>query len=72
MRDRDGDERLLPLGAMALRLGIQAKDLRQAAEAGAVPCIRIGERGLLFDPEALLRVLEQRAREQAKAAGEES
>jgi hypothetical protein len=41
---------LLPLGAMAARLGIQPRDLREAAEAGAVPCVRLGQRGLMFDP----------------------
>jgi hypothetical protein len=57
----DNGERLLPLGAMASHLGIQPKDLRQAAESGTVPCVRVGERGLLFDPKAVEHVLAERA-----------
>jgi len=51
------ERRLLPLGAMASELGIQAKDLRQAALAGTIPCVRVGERGLMFDSDAVERAL---------------
>jgi hypothetical protein len=64
--------RLLPLGAMASQLGIQAKDLRQAAEAGTIPCVRVGERGLMFDPviveQALLDQASSRSREEVHDA----
>ncbi len=52
---------LLPLGAMASRLGIQPRDLREAAEAGAVPCVRLGQRGLMFDPSTVEQCLIDRA-----------
>lgn len=51
---------LLPLGAMAAVLGIAAGDLRAAADAGELPCIRLGKRALLFDPELTARLLRER------------
>lgn len=56
--------RLVPLGILASDLGLQAKALRESAERGEIPCVRVGERGLLFDRELVERVL------LARAAGE--
>lgn len=52
---------LLDLGAMASRLRVQPQDLRAEAEANTLPHVRVGKRGLLFDPEAVERVLAERA-----------
>lgn len=52
---------LLPLGAMAARLGVQPRDLREAAENGSVPCVRLGQRGLMFDPQRVESHLVERA-----------
>jgi len=52
---------LLPLPTLAARLGLRPKDVRLAAEHGDIPCIRVGERGLLFDMEAAERALLKRA-----------
>jgi hypothetical protein len=54
-------KKLLPLGPMAARLGIQSKDLRTEAENGAIPCVHVGDRALLFDPLEVERVLVERA-----------
>lgn len=53
--------RLLPLSSLAAVLGIRPSDLRAAAERGEVPCVRVGERGLLFDRELVERELLRRA-----------
>lgn len=52
--------RLLPVGPMARLLRVPVKWLRQEAEAGRVPCLKAGN-ALLFDPEAVERVLLERA-----------
>lgn len=59
--ERDG-EALLALRPMAMRLGIHPRELRTEAEGGGVPCVRVGSRGLLFDPELVLASLARRAR----------
>ena len=56
---------LVPVGVMAARLGVRPQDLRAEAEAGTIPHVRLGTRGLLFDPERVLAVLAERAREAA-------
>lgn len=53
--------RLIPLGAMAFRLGIAARNLRAEAREGRVPCIRVGKDGLLFDPRSVEAALLVRA-----------
>lgn len=60
---------LLPLRAMALRLGIHPRELRAEADRGGVPFVRVGSRGLLFDAELVLAHL--RARAQPSQTGEE-
>jgi len=52
---------LLPIGAMARRLGVTAKWLRNEAEAGRIPHLAAGRR-LLFDAETVERLLTERAR----------
>ena len=52
---------LLPLGPMARRLRVPVAWLRAEAEAGRVPHLTAGAR-LLFDPDAVKRVLAERAR----------
>jgi hypothetical protein len=53
---------ILSLGRMARRLGVAQTWLRSEAEAGRVPCVRAGKR-YLFAPEAVERVLSDRAAE---------
>ena len=55
------NSKLIPLGEMAFRLGLQAKALREEAMRGGVPSVRVGERGLLFDEEAVQTALRARA-----------
>lgn len=47
---------LLSLGRMARRLGVTRRWLRDAAEAGQVPCLRAGTR-LLFAPPAVIETV---------------
>ena len=56
------DLKLYPLNAMAHRLRVTTKWLREEAEAGRVPCLRAGDR-LLFHPPTVLLVLVARAAE---------
>ena len=51
---------LLQTGPMARRLRVPVRWLRSEAEAGRIPHIK-AERVLLFDPEAVERVLLERA-----------
>jgi hypothetical protein len=52
--------RLLPVGPMARQLRVPVRWLRAEAEAGRIPHIK-AERVLLFDPDAVERVLVERA-----------
>ena len=52
---------LVPLATMARRLRIPMNWLRAECEAGRLPHLRAG-RAILFDPEAVDRVLAERAR----------
>jgi hypothetical protein len=54
------DPRLVPLGVMAADLGVSPSDLRREALAGRVPCVKVGNRGLLFDRELVHRALLER------------
>lgn len=51
---------VLPLAKMARRLRVTAAWLKSEAEARRVPCLPAG-RGFLFNPEAVERVLAERA-----------
>lgn len=53
---------LLPLGAMATVLGVQPRELRHEAEAGRVPCVKIGLKCLLFDAQVVIETLLKKAR----------
>lgn len=53
---------------MAGRIGVPPKELRSEAEAGTIPHVRVGERGLLFDPVAVMAALEARAKKSAEAS----
>ena len=55
------DNVLLDLGAMASRLRVQPQDLRAEAEANTLPHVRVGKRGLLFNPEQVMAALDVRA-----------
>ncbi|MGK0482455.1 MAG: hypothetical protein ACJAQ3_002435 [Planctomycetota bacterium] len=57
--------RLLPASSLAAVLGIRAADLREAADRGEIPFVRVGRDGRLFDRCAVERVL------LARAAGDE-
>lgn len=48
----------LPLMARRLRIPMQA--LRAAAEAGDIPCVRVGG-ALMFEPAAVEKVIAERA-----------
>ena len=52
---------LLPLGTMAVMVGVTHKWLRQEAEAGRIPCLNANGR-LLFDEATVHRLLLDRAR----------
>lgn len=54
--------RLIPAGLMALRARVPAPWLKAEVEAGRLPALRAGSR-LLFDPEIVIPLLEERARE---------
>lgn len=68
----EDDHSPLTLAEMARWLRVPQKWLRQEAEAGNIPHLRAGSR-LLFDPEAVERVIRDRLREaEAKLAAEGS
>jgi len=50
------------LAEMAQRLRVHPGDLRREVEAGGLPAVRIGTKGLLFDPARVCLALRQRAR----------
>jgi hypothetical protein len=58
---------LLPLNRMARRLRVTTAWLRDEANAGRVPCLRAGTR-YLFAPEAVERVLAERAANEKAAS----
>jgi len=60
-------ESFLPLRRAAVRLGVPAAWLRAEAEAGRVPHLRVGRR-LLVNPQAVERVLLERARQAGEKA----
>jgi hypothetical protein len=55
----------IPLHALSRRLGLPAAWIKAEAEAGRIPSLRAGRR-LMFNPDAVERILIERA----KAAGE--
>lgn len=61
------DSQLIPLGVMAAILGISARDLRVEANAGRLPHVRVGDKGLLFDRQRVEGCLVGRAREDASS-----
>ena len=68
MRPMSNKIELLPIGAMARRLGVPPKELRREAEAGTIPCTRVGA-AMLFNPKAVERVLLERAAKGQDAQG---
>jgi 2,4-dienoyl-CoA reductase-like NADH-dependent reductase (Old Yellow Enzyme family) len=58
---------LVPLAEMAGQLRLHPQDLRREVENGRLPAVQVGTKGLLFDPEIVLSILEQRARDEASA-----
>lgn len=57
----DHNNKPLVLGPMARRLRVTCKWLRAEAEAGRIPHLRAG-RVLLFDPDAVERIVLERLR----------
>ncbi len=55
------EQTLLPLGIVALPLGVPRSWLRDEAEAGRVPCLKAGKR-ILFDVQLTEQLLLDRAR----------
>jgi excisionase family DNA binding protein len=47
----EGKEGLLKIGAVAERLGISIPHAYRLAQTGEIPCIRVGEKSVRFDPE---------------------
>ena len=62
--------KLLQVGPTARRFRVPVRWLRAEAEAGRIPCVK-AERVLLFDPEAVERILLERA-QAAAVAGEDT
>ena len=52
--------RYIPLGQMAHLLGVPTAWLKREADAGRLPCLRVGRRRL-FAPEAVRAELDRRA-----------
>ena len=65
----DTSHTLLPTGPMARRLRVTAAWLREEADAGRVPCLKAGKR-FLFVPEAVERVLAERAATEQQGAAQ--
>jgi hypothetical protein len=65
MSDTNLTESFVPLRRAAARLGVPAAWLRAEAVAGRVPSLRVGRR-LLMNPEAVERVLLERAQHEEK------
>ena len=57
--------KLLTLGAMARRLGVESKWLREEAASGRLPHVKAGKT-LLFDPATVERILLGRAGQQRR------
>jgi len=64
------ETKLIPLGIMARRLHVTCAWLRSEAEAGRIPALNAAGR-LLFQPEAVERVLSERAAQPVPASGEQ-
>jgi hypothetical protein len=62
----ENERRLLPLGPTARRLRVPSRWLKGEAESGRVPHLRAGK-VFLFDPEAVERVLLERAQQREVA-----
>jgi hypothetical protein len=54
------DTKLLTLNNLSDRLGISVPWLKREADAGRLPCLRVG-RSRMFDLAAVLKVLAERA-----------
>ena len=52
---------LATLAEMASRLRLHPKELRREVEEGRLPAAKVGEKGLLFDPERVMALLRERA-----------
>ena len=64
------EDKLLRVGPMARRLRVPVKWLREEAEGGSIPHLKVGS-VLLFDPEAVEQALLERARGIARGPGHE-
>jgi hypothetical protein len=56
----DGQKQLVRLSGLSRRLGLSIRWLKQEADARRIPCLS-AEGVLLFDPDAVERVLVERA-----------
>jgi len=63
----DNESPLVTLAEMASRLRLQPQDLRREVEDGRLPAVRVGTKGLLFDVESVLRILQRRAQDESSA-----
>jgi excisionase family DNA binding protein len=54
----DGDvARLITTSDLARRLGVTSDTIRKWARDGRIPCLRVGQKTLRFDPKAVLNAL---------------
>lgn len=54
------EPRYIPIGQMAHRLGVPTAWLKREADAGRLPCLRVGQRRM-FAPDAVRAELDRRA-----------
>lgn len=67
--DTDGMDAktFIPLNALSRRLGLPAAWIKAEAEAGRIPSLRAGRR-LMFNPDAVERILIERAKTDTEPA----
>jgi hypothetical protein len=70
VKSDDNEHGLETLAEMASRLRLHPQELRREVEEGGLPAVKVGLKGLLFDPRVVLRILQQRAQQAAGTAGE--
>lgn len=59
------EPRYIPIGQTAHRLGVPTAWLKREADAGRLPCLRVGRRRM-FAPDAVRAELDRRARDESQ------
>lgn len=65
VKSNEHEHGLETLAEIASRLRLHPQEVRREVDEGRLPAVRVGLKGLLFDPEVVLRILQQRARQGA-------